>query len=347
MRIHISFVSVIIPCFNEERYINKCLKSLINNDYPKDKLEILVIDGMSEDRTRKIIMKLMKKFPFIKFMDNKARFQVIALNMGIKRAKGDIIIRCDAHSKYPTNYISELVRFHLNEIVDNVGGVWDTKPGENTIKAKAIAKAMSNILGVGLSYRSIRGNKSLFVDTVPFGSWKKDIFKKYGNFDESFLRAQDLEHNIRIKKLGGKILLLPWLKIKYYARENYTKIWKMFYQYGYFKNLVNKKHKVLSSYRQLIPALFVFIYLLLLAFSFFSFIVFNLFIFFNFIYLSMIFSMSVVISFKERLFSLLPYLILSFIVIHFSYGIGYIKGFIDIFLLKRKQFDKNKTLDTR
>ncbi len=340
---HISFVSVIIPCFNEERYINKCLKSLINNDYHKDKLEILVIDGMSEDRTRTIIIEFMKKFPFIKLIDNKARYQVKALNMGIKRARGGIIIRCDAHSEYPTNYISELVKFHLNEIADNIGAIWDTKPGENTIKAKAIAKAMSNILGVGLSYRSIRGKKPLFVDTVPFGSWKKDIFRKYGEFDERFLRAQDLEHNIRIKKLGGRILLLPWLKIKYYARENYTEIWKMFYQYGYFKNLVNKKHKVLSSYRQLIPALFVFIYLLLLASSFFSFIAFNLFIFFNFIYLSLIFSMSVVISFKERFFSLLPYLILSFTVIHFSYGIGYIKGFIDIFLLARKKLDKTTT----
>lgn len=342
-----SFISVIIPCFNEEKYISKCLKSLINNDYPKGKIEILVIDGMSEDRTRKIIMKFMKKFPFIKLMDNKARFQVIALNMGIKRAKGDIIIRCDVHSEYPTNYISELVKFHLNKVADNVGGIWDTKPGENTIKAKAIAKAMSNILGVGLSYRSIRGNKPLFVDTVPFGSWKKYVFRKYGEFDKRFLIAEDLEHNIRIKKFGGKIILLPWLKIKYYARENYTKIWKMFYQYGYFKNLVNKKHKVLSSHRQLIPVLFVFIYFLLLISSFFSFIIFKLFIFFNFIYLSLIFSISLIISFKEKLFSLLPYLILSFTVIHFSYGIGYIKGFIDIFLLTRKQFDKIKTLNTR
>jgi len=342
-----SFVSVIVPCFNEEKHIIKCLKSLVNNKYPKDKLEILMIDGMSEDRTRKIIMKFMKKFLFIKLLDNKARFQIEALNMGIKLAKGDIIIRCDAHSEYPINYISELVKFHLDEIADNVGGILDTKPGEDKIKAKAIAKTMSNILGVGLSHRSIRGNKPLFVDTVPFGSWKKDIFQKYGEFDKRFLIAEDLEYNIRIKKLGGKIILLPWLKIKYYARENYTKIWKMFYQYGYFKNLVNKKHKVLSSYRQLIPVLFVFIYLLLLTSSFFSFIAFNLFIFFNFIYLSLIFSMSVFISFKEKSFSLLPYLIFSFIIIHFSYGTGYIKGFIGIFLLTRKKLDTTRTLHTK
>ena len=214
-------VSIIIPCYNEEKYISQCLNSLLSNNYPKESLEILVIDGISNDDTREIVKSYLKKYLFIKMIDNPYTVQVKGLNLGLKLAKGKIIIRCDSHAVYPNNYISEIVKWHNKNIADNIGGIWDTVPGGNTIIAKAIAFAMSHPIGVGFSYRTSRNEKERYVDTVPFGSWKKDIFNEVGFFDDNFIRAQDLEHNIRMKKMGKKILMLPWLKIKYFARDNY------------------------------------------------------------------------------------------------------------------------------
>jgi len=344
---NLPLVSVIIPCRNEEKFIGNCLDSIIAQNYPGDKIEILVIDGMSEDDTKNILEKYSKKNKFIEIIENTKRITPVAMNIGIKKAKGDIIMRCDAHSEYPKNYISEIVEWHEKNLADNIGGVWDTVPGDNNKKAKAIALAMCHPIGVGFSYRTEKAKKEKFVDTVPFGSWKKNTLKEVGLFDENFIRAQDLEYNIRIKKMGKKILMLPWLKIKYYARENYKKLFKMFFQYGYWKNLVNRKHKILSSLRQVIPVLFVIVFLILALTSFFSIIILEIFITYNLIYLISLFLVSILIFVKEKNIILIPPLIWSFIIIHFSYGIGYIKGFMDIFILNKKRFKKALTAYTR
>jgi len=312
-------VSVIIPVYNERKFIKNCLNSIINNDYPKENLEILIFDGRSTDGTLEILKEYEMKYKFIKIFNNPKKFQVFALNEGIRKAKGEIIIRCDAHSEYPKDYIKTLVEYHSKNLADNIGGVWEVVPGGNSIIAKAIAIALNSKFGVGLSYRTLKNlKKPVYVDTVPFGSWKKQAFEKYGLFDERFIRAQDFEHNIRIRKMGGKVLLIPWLQIKYYARDSLYKLAKMSFQYGYAKILVLKKHKILGNKRQLIPLLFV----LSLPISIFM-------------YLPLYTFISFILSVLNRDVRLTPFIFASFFVMHLFYGAGYLKGIYDVFIKKR------------
>src|SRR3989344_832745 len=143
-------LSVIIPCRNEEKYIGPCLDSLLLQDYPKEKLEILIIDGFSEDKTREILAGY-AKYPFINVLDNPKKITPAALNIGIKNAKGSIIMRMDAHASYEKNYISECVKYLKEYDADNVGGVVWAMPTVNTLAAHAIARVYSHPFGVGHS----------------------------------------------------------------------------------------------------------------------------------------------------------------------------------------------------
>src|SRR4030067_2393082 len=140
-------VSVIIPCRNEEKFIDRCLDSIIANDYPKEDLEVLVVDGMSEDRTEEIVKKYTERFSFIKLLSNLKKIIPSALNIGIQNANGSIIIRMDAHNVYSKDYISKCVNYLIEYNVDNVGGIWVTLPGKNTIVAESIALALSHPFG--------------------------------------------------------------------------------------------------------------------------------------------------------------------------------------------------------
>ena len=215
------------------------------------------------------------------------------------------------------------MHYHKLNLADNIGGVWEVLPGNNTLEAKAISIAMNSKFGVGISYRTLKNlDKPIYVDTVPFGSWKKEAFEKYGLFDENFIRAQDFEHNIRIKLKGGKILLIPWLKIKYFARENLKKLSKMSYQYGYAKILILKKFKFFGNKRQLIPPLFVLTLPISLP-----------------LYLFLYSFISVWLSCKNKNFKLFPYILLAFFSMHFFYGVGYLKGIWDVFIKKKVKKD--------
>jgi len=160
-------ISIIIPCRNEENHIDKCLDSLLDNNYPKGLIEIFVIDGMSEDNTKEIIKKYIEKFPFIKLLNNSKKIVPTALNIGIKEAKGDIFIRIDDHSTYPSNYIEKLVLWIRESKADNVGGIWITMPGAETAIARAIAVVLSHPFGVGKGLFRIGIKEPKYVDTVP------------------------------------------------------------------------------------------------------------------------------------------------------------------------------------
>ena len=166
-------------------------------------------------------------------------------------------MRMDAHVDYPADYISSLVRLLQEKGADNVGGVCQTLPGGATAMARAIAIGMSHPVGVGNSYFRIGSAEERWVDTVPFGCYRKEVFDRIGMFDEDLVRNQDDEFNLRLIRSGGRILLTPKVVCRYYTRDSLGKLWRMYYQYGYFKPLVVRKVKGVMTLRQLVPPLFV------------------------------------------------------------------------------------------
>jgi glycosyltransferase involved in cell wall biosynthesis len=306
-------VSLVIPCRNEEKFIEKCLESILNQDYPKEKIEVLVVDGMSEDRTREKI----KNFQFLnpnfqlRLIDNPKKITPAAMNIGIKNSKGEIIIKIDAHSTYSKDYISKCVKYLLESGANCVGGIIKTLPSENTILAKAIALSLSHPFGVGSSYfrRGIR--KLKFVDTVAFGCYKKEIFDRLGLYNEKAERIEDLELNSRIRKSGGKILLVPEIVAFYYPKSNLKDFFKHNFSDGFWTTYSFKIGLRAVGLRHLIPLFFV----LTLPISLWPYIL-----------LSLIFSAQIAILEKDfRLFFLMP---IAFFCRHFSYGLGSIFGLI-------------------
>ncbi len=332
-------VSIIIPCRNEEKYIGKCLASIIAQDYPKDKLEVLVVDGMSEDGTREVIKDYVLKNPYIKLLDNPKRIVPTALNIGVKNAQGDIILRMDAHNIYEKDYVGKCVTYLTKHDVDNVGGIWITLPGNETSIGKSIALALSHPFGVGNAYFRTGSKEPRYVDTVPFGCYKKEVFEKIGLFDEDLVRNQDDEFNLRLIKNGGKILLVPDIVSYYYARDSLEKLWKMYFQYGYFKPLVAQKIGAVFTWRQLIPAIFVGSLIFTGLLSFFSSYFLWLFLLIIGLYLSANLAFSFSIALKKGL-KLLPALPISFATLHFSYGLGYLKGVWDFVVLRRHKKER-------
>lgn len=333
-------VSVIIPCRNEEKYIGKCLDSIINNNYPQNALEVLVVDGMSDDRTKAVVKEYTDKNPWLKLINNPKRIIPTAMNIGIKNARGDIIIRMDAHNVYSKDYISKCVKY-LNEYnVDNVGGIWVTLPGKNTIIAESIALALSHPFGVGNAYYRIGLKEPKFVDTVPFGCYKREIFDIIGFFDEDLVRNEDDEFNTRLIKNGYKILLVPDIVSYYYARDTLAKLWKMCFQYGYFKPFVVKKSGIILTWRQLIPAAFACSLIFFGIFSLFfkSFSLIFLSIILSYLIINMGFSFLIAAKKGVKYIFTLP---IIFVVLHFSYGYGYLKGILD-FVIFRNHLRKNK-----
>lgn len=264
-------LSIIIPTYNEELYIGKCLQSLINNDWDFSDTEFIISDGMSSDNTKKIIDNIKKKHPDISILiiENRKRKQVYALNDMIRRASGEFILRCDAHSCYPSKYIVHLVSY-LEEYnsVGNVGLPSKPSAGDETFKARIISKALCSPLGIGFSHRNKDNiTKEINVDTVLFGAWKKEIFSEVGLFDENFIRGQDYEHNFRIRKANKKVVIVPGTPFKYYTRRRISDLAKMMFQYGTCKIQMMKKHKAVPNFRSFLPFLF---FLLLMIFCFFN-----------------------------------------------------------------------------
>lgn len=246
-------LSVICPIYNEEKYIADCIDSILTQDFPKDELEVIFADGMSTDGTRQIVAEYTARHPWIKVIDNPERYVSPGLNRAIAAAKGDVILRLDAHCEYPSNYFSALTTALRELNADNVGAVCLTLPTNDTPTARAIAAVLSSRFGMGNSSFRVGASSVCQVDTVPFGCWPREIFDRIGTFDTDLIRNQDDELNGRITKSGGKIFLLPDLQVKYYARDKVKKVARMFYQYGLFKPLVNKKLGSPATLRPFVP----------------------------------------------------------------------------------------------
>lgn len=322
-------VSVVIPVYNEERFIEPFLSSVYEQDYDKDLFEVIVVDGHSSDRTVEIVRE---KFPEVRVIDNPRKIVPISMNMGIRAAKGKYIIRLDAHSIYPKDYFSRLIHYITSlPAADNVGGVCRTLPANPSAEAKAIAIALSSKFGMGNSEFRVGTNDITKVDTVPFGCYRRDIFDKIGYYDEELIRNQDNELNSRLKQHGGTIYLIPNIIIDYFARDTVKKCGKMFYQYGLFNPLVDKKLGQLSSLRRMIPLFFV---LYLIAFLILSIIFPHLALWFA-VPLLLYLLLDVIFALKEiSQPSIALWLLYIYPVIHVNYGLGYIDGIIRLIFKK-------------
>lgn len=328
-------VSIVIPCRNEGKFIDGCLRSIVANDYPKNRLEVLVVDGMSEDETRATVQHYVRDHAFVRLLDNPNRITPTALNIGIGAAKGEIIMRMDAHSTFPPEYVSRLVDWLQRTQADNVGGAWITAPAEPTPMAEAIALALSHPFGIGNAYFRIGVKEPKWVDTVPFGCYRRDVFDRVGLFDEELARNQDDEFNLRLLKKGGRILLIPDVVSYYHARDSLHKLWRMYYQYGYFKPLVVRKVGRLTI-RQVIPATLVFSLLATGAVAPWSVHARGLFVGIVLAYVIANLSTSFFISLRRSVKLALP-LAVVFPVLHLSYGAGYLLGIVDHLILRRNR----------
>lgn len=327
-------VSIIIPCRNEEKFIEGCLNSLLSQDYPKESLEILVVDGASEDKTREIVKRFAKKYPFIKLLENTAMHTPHGLNIGIKTAKGEIIARMDAHALYENTYISKCVKYLQEHKVDNVGGVMETMPRSDTILGKVIVAVLSHRFGVGNAAFRLGVQKPMLVDTVFGGCYIKEVFQKIGYFNENLPRGQDMEFNLRLRKSGGKILLAPEIKSFYYARSGLKSFLSHSFTDGLELIRPLKFGVKIFSWRHIVPLAFVLILVItaLLAvfypkfiWSFFAFSV-------TYFLINLYFSVRIYFAKKDFRYLFLSPLV--FASLHFGYGTGSFYGLLKVFWWK-------------
>jgi glycosyltransferase involved in cell wall biosynthesis len=329
-------VSVILPCLNEEKYIAKVLDALVSQTYPADQTEIFIVDGGSRDRTREIVLEYCKKYQNLELLDNPRATAPFALNLGIEHSTGEYIVRIDAHCEYPSDYIATLISKIEEHRADNVGAVLETLPGSRSPIANAIAVAMSHPFGMGNSHFRTGIGKDTRVDTVPFGCYRREIFDRIGMFDTDLTRNQDDEFNARLIQNGGKIMLISSLRVKYFARQRLTQASKMFYQYGLFKPLVNKKLDAPATMRQFVPPAFVLAIIMSLLWYFFGYYANEGFLRMLILtYLIPALAFSIISAQKHKKYFLILLLPIVFFVIHISYGWGYLRGYFRFQVLKK------------
>lgn len=322
-------ISIIIPCLNEEKYISTCLNSILGSDYAKERMEIFLVDGMSQDRTREIVQEYHERYPFIQLLENQEIYTPAGINLGINASSGEYIFILSAHAQYEPDYFMKLVENIEKLNADCVGGVLVTDVKNKNKKSSAIKEVLMHRFGVGNASFRTGSNEIKAVDTVAFGCYRRSTFEKYGLFDEKLIRNQDIELNKRIINAGGKIYLIPDVKCTYYARENFIALAKNNYANGFWNILTAYYTKTLSSLslRHFIPLLFVLSLVVPIGISLGFPKILWIAIFSLVSYLSLV----IIISFRLKNSSnSIRYLIISFLTLHFSYGVGSLIGIFSI-----------------
>ena len=249
-------VTIIMPIRNEAAYIRRSLGAVLAQDYPPERMEVLVVDGMSVDGTREAVGELASTHPHIsvRLLDNPARIVPAALNIGLRHARGKVIIRVDGHCEIAPDYVRRCVEVLQETGADNVGGL-QRAVGETPV-GRAVALATSSPFGVG-NARFRYAKKPGRVDTVYLGAYRREVFDRVGLFDEELVRNQDDEFNFRLTQAGGRIWLDPSIRSVYYSRTSLRGLWRQYFQYGFYKVRVIQKRRAIPSWRHLVPSAFV------------------------------------------------------------------------------------------
>lgn len=324
-------VSVVIPCRNEEKFIADCLDSLIAQDYPKDRIEVLVVDGMSEDGTRAIVKDYALKHPYIMLVDNPRKITPCAFNAGIKNSTGLLVMLMGAHATYRDDYISKCVKYSLQYNADNVGGILITLPRRDTFVGRAVVQALTNRFGVGGSVFRTGSKEPKWVDTVFGGCYKREVFEKIGLFNEELVSTQDMEFNLRLKRAGGRILLVPDIVCRYYTRSDLRSFLRNNFRNGLWAVLPFKftEHMPVSL-RHLVPLAFTLSLFGSALLSFFVPAFFWLFLLVSGSYLltNVYFSSKIATLEKEpRYLLVMPAMFAS---LHVTYGLGSLLGLLKV-----------------
>jgi glycosyltransferase involved in cell wall biosynthesis len=238
---NLPLVSIVVLCRNEEEFIGRCLDSLLANDYPKDRLEVLVADGMSQDGTRNIVESYSQKHAFVKLLDNPKKIPASAANQGIKAAKGDLVMIAGAHALYATDYVSKCAAYSQSyPAADNIGGVRSTEPRDNTAIGKSIAYVSSHRFGAGTATYHRGGTSPSWVDSVWGGCYRREVFERLGLYNEALIVGEDREFNLRLRGFGGKILQVPEIKCTYYARSKFREFCRWAFRMGFWPFYADK-----------------------------------------------------------------------------------------------------------
>lgn len=326
-------VTVIMPIRNEASYIARSLDAVLAQDYPGDRMEILVVDGMSEDGTRDFVAQEIARQENqgdapqnppkarIALLDNPGRIVPTAFNLGLGRARGNIIVRVDGHCEIAPDYVRQIVHRLSQREASAVGGPMSTI-GENRV-ARAISVAQSSCFGVGgVAFRTGR-KEGCYVDTVAFGGYRREVFERLGGFDEELVRNQDDEFNLRLTRGGGKIWLDPAIRSVYYSRAGFHSLWRQYFQYGFYKVRVMQKHRTVPAWRHLVPAMLVSGLALSLFFAAVS---------QNFFWFFLVIAPYAVANFSASLWAsrkdwrMLPLVSLAFLTLQVAYGSGFLNG---------------------
>jgi len=317
------FVTIILPVKNERQYITSALNSIFNQNYPKNKIELLIADGCSEDGTTEIIKNFQKNYLNIQLIENFGEIVSEGFNLALSQSIGEYILRIDGHSELPPNYLKNCIELMIKGKADIVGGCIETL--SSGVVGRAISVTQASFFGVGgVKFRNSQQSKAGFVDTLAFGVHKRELFAELGGYDEEMIFNQDDEFNFRVTRIGKKIWMDPTLKTKYFARSSYKKLFKQYFNYGLYKVRGFQKRGRIFSIRHLIPSLF-------LGSLLSSYLIGNLYE--QYLPFKILFSTYVIINIinsivKSTSYLLIPFIFISFCVLHISYGTGFIWGLL-------------------
>ena len=333
-------VSIIMPIRNEVAHITSVLEGVLSQEQSEGGIEIIVADGLSDDGTREQVERLALQDSRIRCIVNHGRIVSTGLNAAIREARGNIIIRMDAHTEYAHNYIARCLAALASSGADNVGGPWQAR-GRGYLQS-AIALAFQSPFSSG-GAGSHRAEYEGPIDSVYLGCWRKETLTRVGLFDEELVRNQDDELNLRLIRAGGKIWQSPDIQSWYYPRSSLLMLFKQYMQYGYWKVRVIQKHRLPASIRHLVPGGFVATLLALVALAPFFVFARGLLAGALGLYLCANLVASLITCRRPSLWKHLPVMLPVFAAYHFGYGWGFLRGVIDFFLLKtrgRKTFEQ-------